>query len=1189
MRGADRLAEQFQVNPLARAPSSVAVTDPAQLDRALTPQDPRIERLVKWLRAQAGRHAARPPAAANTVPLPPAQSLALLELRQRVGEDLRVRFRPGTGAPLLIQGPGLQRRATPVGKAGLSLEESTARDFLRGNKDLLRLEDPDLELILRSRETDELGLRHLRFEQRYAGLPVWPCELIVHLDREGSVYLVNGTTIPSPREVAALPALPAEEAVARARTELVPEANAEAAAPVLIIYGPLDQPPRLSWKFSLTATWERAWDCVVDAASGRLLAAVSLAKHALVSGSGADGRGNVRNLSLWEEQGTYYMVDCSKPMFDPFSQPPFNGRGVILVFDGANMQVRDPLFSAGLMQSRSANSGWEGDAVGAAFGLSQTYDYYLDRFGRNSLDGQGGTIRAIVRYGQEVRNAFWFGGTRTMVFGAGYTREIDIAGHELTHGVMDNVGNGGILEYLGQSGALNEALSDIFGEMVEARFKGTAPDWLKRDPLAPDNPNLLAQNYADPTSVRNFLGGINPSKMSEFADLPANVDSGGVHVNSSIINHCYYLLAAGLDGALGLQQAEQIFYRAMTRHLQKQSQFIDMRLACVSAAEEIFGGESAQAKKTAEAFDRVELEDAPTTPPQTPVPAIEALDSTLGVRFDPAANRYYLVRREAALNDSLQGTPLSTGDSLAPRRASVSGDGRFCVFVTANHDLGALGTDGNNLSFLQMPGLVHSVAVAPDGNHYALVPRNAQTGEPLNEIWVVRLNPQETRRIKLTAPGTEGADLDIIKFAGTMDFRLDSRSLVYDAYSEIPTAFGQFLGSWGLFSLDLTDNSIRTLISFNEGLDFGNPSLGQTRDHLITFEVIERRTGLSTLFASNLQTGQTVEIGRLAAAGAIGVPGFSGDDTAVVYAQVDRGAPAGFSLISQPVEADGLTPRGQPFLWLADAHMGLIYRRGQFVSSNALPSVTLTASAGERLTAPAQFFIEATASDPDGAISKVEFYDGSIKLGEAASPPYRLAFSNVPARQFRFFARAVDNLGGAQDSGVLRVAITRPGGGTGPAITIPPRSQTVPVGGSVTFFILATGTPPLRFQWFHNGVTLAGQTNALLSLENVQLTQAGAYRVQVTAEEGSVMSEPADLTVSPSGDPGPLLKVVEAGGALVMSWPVSAGDFVLQSKDRLSSTVGWVNLPVVPTVIGQERSVTITVTGEARFYRLARP
>lgn len=195
----------------------------------------------------------------------------------------------------------------------------------------------------------------------------------------------------------------------------------------------------------------------------------------------------------------------------------------------------------------------------------------------------------------------------------------------------------------------------------------------------------------------------------------------------------------------------------------------------------------------------MELEDAPTTPPQTPVPAIEALDSTLGVRFDPAANRYYLVRREAALNDSLQ-------------------------------------------------------------------------------------------RIKLTAPGTEGADLDIIKFAGTMDFRLDSRSLVYDAYSEIPTAFGQFLGSWGLFSLDLTDHSIRTLINFNEGLDFGNPSLAQTRDHLITFEVIERRTGLSTLFASNLQTGQTVEIGRLAAAGAIGVPGFSGDDTAVVYADAPRPA-----------------------------------------------------------------------------------------------------------------------------------------------------------------------------------------------------------------------------------------------------------------------------------------------------------
>jgi Zn-dependent metalloprotease len=180
-----------------------------------------------------------------------------------------------------------------------------------------------------------------------------------------------------------------------------------------------------------------------------------------------------------------YLVDGSKPMFDAASNPPNNGRGVILIYDGANKQVTDPQFSAGLVKSDSVGSGWDPDAVGAAYGLSQTYDYYRERFGRDSLDGQKGNIRAMVRYGNNVQNAFWFGTTKTMVFGFGFTREIDITGHELTHGVIDNIGNGGILEYQFQSGAMNEALADLFGEMVEARNKNGRPDWLKADPFEP--------------------------------------------------------------------------------------------------------------------------------------------------------------------------------------------------------------------------------------------------------------------------------------------------------------------------------------------------------------------------------------------------------------------------------------------------------------------------------------------------------------------------------------------------------------------------------------------------------------------------------------------------------------------------------------------------------------------------------
>lgn len=1037
------VAGKFEVNAIQRAPRGYAITDVKQLSTAITETDPQFQKLVGWLQAQTTKARQNSavvhvqPASSSVRPISGAQQIGLAQLQQKAGPDLQVRIRPDAGTPLLIKGKSLEPRFSGLARANASLEEMTARSFLRSNKDLLRIDDPDLEFRLIKSETDELGYHHLRFEQWRGDLPVWPCETMVHLDRAGAVYLMNGTYIPSPRTVEHVPQIQPADAIARAQAQLIKSGEeSENTAPDLIIYGPLDSPARLAWKFDLTASLEQAWTCVVDATDGRILASISLVKHVVATGSGLDARGISRNLNLWDQNGTFYMVDCSKAMFDQTSQPPFNGRGVILIYDGGNKEVMDPQFSAGLMQSRTANSGWEGDAIGAAFGLSETYDYYRDRFGRNSLDAQGGNIRAIVRYGNNVANAFWFGGTRTMVFGAGFTREIDISGHELTHGVIDSVGNGGILEYRRQSGALNEALADIFGEMVEARFKGASPDWLKADPFEPENRDKLLQDYANPTSVKAFTGDPNPSKMSEFIRLNDDQDNGGVHVNSSIINHCFYLLAIGMDGALGMRDAEQVFYRAMTTHLQKQSQFIDMRHACVSAAEEVFGRDSVQAQKTAEAFTRVEIEDAPTTPAPAPLPSVAGPDSTLALRLDPFANQYFLVRREAALGDGDLGSFVFTGDYLAPRRVSVSGNGSFCVFVTALNDVASINTDGTDLSFGDVPGLVHSVAAAPDGNHYALVVNNQQTLEPLNEIWIIRLNPPDTRRIKLTAPGTEGADLDVVKFADTMYFRSDSQSLVYDAYTEIKTQDGQALGSWTLFSMDLLDGSISTLININEGLDFGNPSLGKTRNNLITFEVIDHKTGVSTLFASDLQTGDKAEIGKLDAAGSIGIPGYNGDDTAIVYAQVDPSVPSGFSLLSQPMAADGVAANGQPSLWMRDADLGVVYRRGQFVSSNAVPSIRLTAPSGQVHTAPARFIIEATASDPDGQVAKVEFYDGSTKLLEMTAPPYRLEFSDVPAKQFRFIARAIDNLGGAQDSEPLEVTITSTGGGTAPGLQV---------------------------------------------------------------------------------------------------------------------------------------------------------
>ncbi len=157
---------------------------------------------------------------------------------------------------------------------------------------------------------------------------------------------------------------------------------------------------------------------------------------------------------------------------------------------------------------------------------------------------------------------------------------------------------------------MNEAMSDIFGEAVEAFVRGQC-DWLKGADM-----NMVMQNYADPNSVQQIQGLPNPARMSEYAQM--SEDNGGVHINSSIINHAFYLLAEGMNNSVGIGSASAIFYRANTTHLTQGSQFVDCRLACIVSAEELFGAGSAEVAATTAAFDAVEIFDDGATP--TPGP-----------------------------------------------------------------------------------------------------------------------------------------------------------------------------------------------------------------------------------------------------------------------------------------------------------------------------------------------------------------------------------------------------------------------------------------------------------------------------------------------------------------------------------------------------------------------------------------
>src|SRR6266568_2046886 len=245
----ETLAEETNVVEAIRAALSAHQTVSGRIANgvpSLTQTDPRATVFAEWLRSNlpAARLAR---SASSSLSTPPnGQTVATQQLRLRAGNDVEVQLRPSNGTAMQIKGRVLERAATGVAlvTAG-TREERTARNFLRSNRAIVRIDDPDNELWLMNQETDIAGNRHLRFSQTYYGLAVWPSGLSVHLDSSGNVYLMDGTYIATPSTVATQPKLSSKEAVLNARGSVANASAIQGKIPQMIIYAPLDAEPRL--------------------------------------------------------------------------------------------------------------------------------------------------------------------------------------------------------------------------------------------------------------------------------------------------------------------------------------------------------------------------------------------------------------------------------------------------------------------------------------------------------------------------------------------------------------------------------------------------------------------------------------------------------------------------------------------------------------------------------------------------------------------------------------------------------------------------------------------------------------------------------------------------------------------------------------------------------------------------------
>jgi Zn-dependent metalloprotease len=246
-------------------------------------------------------------------------------------------------------------------------------------------------------------------------------------------------------------------------------------------------------------------------------------------------------------------------------------------------------------------------AVNQAFdNAGTTYDFYEQVLKRNSIDGNGLRIDSSVHYSKKYNNAFWNGSQ--MVYGDGdgklfngFTGAIDVIAHELTHGVTQYTVPGGGLVYDGQSGALNESISDVFGSIVKQWHLKQTPqeaDWLIGAGILAPSVGKALRSMAQPGNTAvTWSGDDQPATMAGY------VEDGDVHTNSGIPNHAFYLAAMKLQ-VNSWEKAGPIWYQALPL-LRSNASFLDAANATVKAAQLLYGTASSEAAAVQAAWREV--------------------------------------------------------------------------------------------------------------------------------------------------------------------------------------------------------------------------------------------------------------------------------------------------------------------------------------------------------------------------------------------------------------------------------------------------------------------------------------------------------------------------------------------------------------------------------------------------------
>lgn len=458
---------------------------------------------------------------------------------------------------------------------------------------------------------DNNGSEHVRMNRTYRGLPVVGGDFVLHTNSVGRLASVS-QTLKQEIDLDTRAGLNKSDAILNAGVDF--GANFDGVSDAKLVVFANDKSPKLAYEVVFNGVradqTPTEMHYFVDANSGAILAKwdgiQTKGKPGGGGGATCDTSASGTGRTLFSGNVTINTTGCTDGTF----QMKDLTRGGGYTTDMNQRQSGSGSIFTDADNSWGNNSTSDGVSAGADahFGVAETWDYFQNVHARNGIANDGIGALSRVHYGRNYVNAFWSDSCFCMTFGDGNGSTyaplvaLDIAGHEMSHGVTSRTAN---LNYSGESGGLNEATSDIFGTMVEFMSNNAydQPDYLIGEEIYINNPgNATALRYMYNPSLDN-------ASPNCYSSSLGNLD---VHYSSGVANHFFYLLAEGTGAktfsngtitsptcngssltGIGRSKAENIWYRALTVYMTSNTDYSGARTATINAANDLYGSATA--------------------------------------------------------------------------------------------------------------------------------------------------------------------------------------------------------------------------------------------------------------------------------------------------------------------------------------------------------------------------------------------------------------------------------------------------------------------------------------------------------------------------------------------------------------------------------------------------------------------